>query len=93
MGGNPPSSDGVPPYSYFPAPLPPSGRDGMGGRSGTQNFVNQKWPDKIFPTVSFFCSHDGHCGLGGGRGVTLRPPMVYGRSIMDEYNGGGASPV
>ena len=28
------------------------GRGGEGG-SGTQNFVYQKWPDKIFPVVNF----------------------------------------
>ena len=26
----------------------------------------QKWPNKIFPTVSFVFPHDGHLGLGGG---------------------------
>ena len=38
----------------------------MGGGSGTQNFVHQKWPDKIFPTVNFVFSHDGPSGLGRG---------------------------
>ena len=38
-----------------------------GGRgSGTQKFVSQKWPDKIFPMVNCLCSHEGHFGLGGG---------------------------
>ena len=44
-----------------------------GGGSGTQNFVYQKWPDQIFPMVSFVVSHDGHFGLeGGGAGGSLR---------------------
>ena len=41
-------------------------RGGGGRGSGTQKFVYQKWPDKIFPIVLF--SHDGHFGLGGGGG-------------------------
>ena len=39
---------------------------GVGGGSGTQTFVDQKGPDKIFPTANFVSSHDGHFGLGGG---------------------------
>ena len=34
--------------------------------SGTQKFVYQKWPKKIFPIVNFVFSRDGHFGLGGG---------------------------
>ena len=37
-----------------------------GGGVGTQTFVYQKWPDKIFPMVNFVFSHDGQFGLGGG---------------------------
>ena len=40
-------------------------------------FVYQKWPKKIFPTVNFIVSHDGHFGLGaggGGRGGG-QPPL------------------
>ena len=36
------------------------------GRSGTQKFVYQKWPDQIFPVVNFVFSHDGVFGLEGG---------------------------
>ena len=41
-------------------------RGGEGG-SGTQNFVYGKWPDKIFSTVNFVFSHNGHFGLGVNR--------------------------
>ena len=34
--------------------------------SGTQPFVCQKWPNKIFATVNLVFSHTGHFGLGGG---------------------------
>ena len=52
--------------------------------SGTQQFVHQKWPDKIFPMVKFVFSHDGHLGLGlgavqeggGGGGLLLRLSVV-----------------
>ena len=37
-------------------------------RSGTQKRVDQSRPDKIFPTVNFAFSRDGHFGLGGGGG-------------------------
>ena len=37
-----------------------------GGGSGTQTFVYQEWPARIFPMVNFVCSHDGHFGLRGG---------------------------
>ena len=37
-------------------------REGGGGGE----CVYQKWPDKIFPTVNFVFSHDGHFGLGQG---------------------------
>ena len=40
-----------------------------GGGPGTQKFVYQKWPDKIFPILNFVFSHDGHFGLEGGGGV------------------------
>ena len=41
-----------------------------GGGSRTQKFVYHKWPDKIFPTINFAFSHDGHFGPGaeGGGG-------------------------
>ena len=35
------------------------------GGSGTQKFVYQKWPDKIFPMVNFVFSHYRHFGRGG----------------------------
>ena len=49
-----------------------------GGGSGTQNFVDQKWPDNIFRTVNFVFSHDGHFGRGrgGSRGGGGPLPMV-----------------
>ena len=56
---------------------------GVRGGSGTQKFVYQKWPDKIFPMVHFVFSHDDHFGLEGGgvQGVVAPPPpMVYGHS-------------
>ena len=40
----------------------------MGG--GTQKFVYQKWPNKIFPIANYVFSHDGHFGLEGGGGLT-----------------------
>ena len=46
---------------------------GGGGASGTQKFVYQKWPDKIFPIGSFGFPHDGQFGLGAGG---LPPPAV-----------------
>ena len=39
------------------------GGGGVGG-SGTQKFVYQRWPDKIFPIVNFVSSHHGPFGLG-----------------------------
>ena len=42
---------------------PPLYRYRGGGGDGTQNFVYQKWPNKIFPLVNFVFSHDGHFGL------------------------------
>ena len=50
-----------------------------GGVSGTQIFVYQKWPDKIFPMVNCVFSHDGHFVLEGGgwgglgQGLTWSP--------------------
>ena len=44
-----------------------TGKHSQGG-SGTQNYVDQKWPDQIFPMVNFVFSHDGHFGLEGGGG-------------------------
>ena len=44
---------------------------GGGGASGTQKFVYQKWPDKIFPIVNFVPG-----GGGGGRGIPS-PPAVF----------------
>ena len=40
-------------------------REEVGG-FWTRKFVYQKWPNRIFPTVNFVFSHDGHFGLGGG---------------------------
>ena len=41
--------------------------EGVGGGEGSwiQTFVYQKWPDQIFPTVSFVFSHNGHPSPGG----------------------------
>ena len=36
------------------ARLKGGGGRGGGGGSGTQNFVFQKWPNKIFPIINFF---------------------------------------
>ena len=59
-------------------------RGGEGGRGfWTQNLVYQKWPDQIFPVVSFVFSHDGHFGLGrggGGFGGGVPPPLVFNYS-------------
>ena len=54
------------------------GRDVLerGGGSGTQNFVYQKWPNQLFPTVNFGFSHEGPFGLGGGGGRGVPPPAV-----------------
>ena len=48
-----------------------------GGGSGTQNFVYQKWPDKISPIVNFVFFQCDHFGLeegGPGGGGGLNPP-------------------
>ena len=53
----------------------PYGREEGGGGSGTQKFVYQKRPDKIFPIVNF--SHHRHFGLegrGGGGFPEGAPP-------------------
>ena len=55
---------------------------GAGGGSGPQKNVYEKWP-KIFSTVNFAVSHDGHLGLGGGGGG-----LTQGLCIM----GGGGPP-
>ena len=63
----------------------------MGG-SGTQNFVYQKWPDKIFLTVNFGFSHDGHFGLGAGGGLGGVPPRLLRCTailILPFFWGGG----
>ena len=60
---------------------------GRGG-SGTQNFVYQKWTNKIFPMLNFFFSRCGHFGLWGGGGVPP-PPAVYGHSDTSPGGGGG----
>ena len=64
-----------------PPPPPPRASFEQGGRGGrgfwTQNLVYQKWPDQIFPIVSFVFSHYGHFGLGrggGGFGGGVPPP-------------------
>ena len=55
------------------------GGEGGRGRSGTQKFVYQKWPDQIFPIVNFVFSRDGHFGLeGGGSGGGGYPPSSDG---------------
>ena len=46
--------------------------------SGTENFAYHKWPDNIFPVVSFVFSHDGPFGLGGGWGKGGRGACSYG---------------
>ena len=43
-----------------------AGKYEKGGGSGTQNFVDQKWPDNIFQIVNFVLSHDGHFVVWGG---------------------------
>ena len=51
------------------APPPPGGGDQKGewggGWSGTQKFMYQRWPDKMFPIANFVCPHDDPFGLGG----------------------------
>ena len=52
-----------------------------GGGSGTQKFVFQKWPDKIFPMVNFVFSRDGHFSREGGGGAGwggVTPPSSFG---------------
>ena len=53
-----------------------------GGGVWDPRFVNQKWPDQIFPHVNFMFTHDGHLGRGrgpkGGGGGLDPPPMVVG---------------
>ena len=51
------------------------GSNRRGGGLGTQKFVYQQGPDKIFPFVNFV-SHDGHCGL---RGESPPPPPLLRR--------------
>ena len=53
------------PRRTYPDPGLRLSREGEGGRRfGTQKFVQQRWPDQIFPIVNFVFSHDGHCGKG-----------------------------
>ena len=70
-----------------------AGGGGGGGEAGSQKFVHQKWPDQIFPMVSFDFSHCGHFGLGeGGPGgcTPPPPPAVYGHSFILPLGWGGA---
>ena len=72
-----------------PAPANCPARPPCGG-FGTQKFVYQKWPGKIFPTANFIVSHDGHFGLGGrgggrswgGGGI---PPTVQAKITKGKY--------
>ena len=68
--------------------------------SGTQQFVYQKWPDKIFPIVNFVVSHDRHFGREGGgpprlrrrTAILLLPWKRGGGSVAHPLeNGGGAA--
>ena len=59
-----------------------SGRLMSGGEGEAQQFVDQKWPNQIFPFVNFVFSHCGHFGLGRGRGGLgeSTPPLVFNYS-------------
>ena len=70
---------------------------GGGGGSGTEKFVYQKWPGRIFRMANFVFSRDGHFGPGGGGsrggGVPPPPPMGWCKAILIlplERGGGGA---
>ena len=56
-----------------------AGRRGGGG-SGTQKFVYQKWPYKIFSVVNFVFPTMVTLVRGGGGGAGHPLPMVYGHS-------------
>ena len=49
---------------------------GVGGGSGTQKSVYQKWPEQIFPIVNFAFSRHDHFGLGSGGGAELPTPIL-----------------
>ena len=65
---------------------------GEGGGSGTQKFVYQKWPDKIFPVANFVFPHNGHFGLGGGGEGVQRggDPPPCGKKILSTGLGWGS---
>ena len=46
-------------------------REGVGGGSGTQKFVYQKWPKSTFPFVNFIFSHYETWVKGGWGGILL----------------------
>ena len=52
---------------------------GGGGGSGTQKFVDQKWPDQIFPILNFD-SPTLVTLVWGATGGDPPPPTVYGHS-------------
>ena len=66
----------VPKQGVFSAP---GGGGGLARGFGTQKFVYQKWPDKIFPIVHFVFSRNGPFCLGGGGyfGGGVPPPLVF----------------
>ena len=86
---NPPNPDlPLDPPLTQQGPTSPHGREvleggkGRRGGSGTQNFVNQKWHDQIFPFVNFvfptmvtLVSWAGGGVQGGGGG---NPPSFWG---------------
>ena len=60
---------------FHAALLPHLPEKGRGGWSGTQKFVYQKRPDRIFPMANAVFSHGGHFGLGG-EGVQSPPHVL-----------------
>ena len=57
----------------------------------TQKFVYQKRPNKIFPTVNFVFSHDGHFGLDTAAGPNKQRNLVTKRSALFERLAAGGS--
>ena len=68
-----------------------------GEESGTQEFVYQKWPDKIFPMVNFVLATMVTLvwggGGGGSKGRCPTPPTVHGHSNTSLGDGGGQGTV
>ena len=84
-------------YLSDETPPPPGSIRRGGGGSGSQWFVYQKWPNKIFPFVNFVFPHDGNLWSGGwgspvggahDKGVGVgAPPTGCGGSVVNATMG------